>query len=473
MERLGYSQRQINDLTERFQIKPMGNEPLVVDHAEGLKVWDADGREYLDAISGEWVVNLGFRNPEIADAAIEQLGRVEWTAPLYNSIPRALLAQKVAELAPGGLRKVLFGLSGSDAVEGAMHMAMRATGRDEFVSLFQAYHGRTFATIALSYTHPGMYEGAKVGLSRYLTRQVRVPNFNCYRCPFGLEYPSCELFCARFVEQMIVEGSEGAVAGVIVEPYQANGGMVPAPEGYFEVLREICDRQGCALIVDEVQTAWARCGELFAMDHYGVEPDMIVLGKAFGGGFPMSAVLVNERFAQIAPWEYGFTEIGHPVAAAASLRMIEVMQRDDLPGNARRMGELFGERLGELYERHPLIGDVRVLGLMIGVELVRDRTTKEQACEEADWILHRALEHGLIIGRTGPTFPPPRGNVLKLKPAVTIGASEVRDICAILDETLGECEAHFGYPSPARAPRAPAAAPTGLPVVDGRSREGA
>jgi 4-aminobutyrate aminotransferase len=444
MDRLGYSQRQIDDLTGRFQIKPMGNEPLAVDHAEGLRVWDADGKEYLDAISGEWVVNLGFRNPEIADAAIEQLGRAEWTAPLYNSLPRALLAQKVAEIAPGGLTKVLFGLSGSDAVEGAMHMAMRSTGRDEFVSLFQAYHGRTFATIALSYTHPGMYEGAKRGLSRYLPRQVRVPNFNCYRCPFGLEYPSCDLFCARFVEQMIVEGSEGAVAGVIVEPYQANGGMVPAPDGYFAVLREICDRQGCALIVDEVQTAWARCGELFAVEHYGVEPDMIVLGKAFGGGFPMSAVLVNEHFCELAPWEYGFTEIGHPVAAAASLRMIEVMQRDELPGNARRMGERFGERLGELYGRHPLIGDVRVLGLMIGVELVRDRATKEHAFEEADWVLHRALEHGLILGRTGPTFPPPRGNVLKLKPAVTIGPAEVDEICTILDATLSECEAHFG-----------------------------
>jgi 4-aminobutyrate aminotransferase len=444
MDRLGYSQRQVNDLTARFQIKPMGDEPLAVDHAEGLRVWDADGREYLDAISGEWVVNLGFRNPEIADAAIEQLSRAEWTAPLYNSLPRALLAQKVAEIAPGGLRKVLFGLSGSDAVEGAMHMAMRSTGRDEFVSLFQAYHGRTFATIALSYTHPGMYEGAKRGLERYLPRQVRVPNFNCYRCPFGLEYPSCDLFCARFVEQMIVEGSEGAVAGVIVEPYQANGGMVPAPEGYLQVLREICDRQGCALIVDEVQTAWARCGELFAVEHYGVEPDMIVLGKAFGGGFPLAGVVVNERFCELAPWEYGFTEIGHPVAAAASLRMIEVMQREELPANARAMGELFGERLGELYERHPLIGDVRVLGLMIGVELVRDRATKEHAFEEADWIVHRALERGLILGRTGPTFPPPRGNVLKLKPAVTIGASDVHEICSLLDETLTDCERHFG-----------------------------
>ena len=207
---------------------------------------------------------------------------------------------------------------------------------------------------------------------------------------------------------------------------------------------KICDRQGCALIVDEVQTAWARCGELFAVDHYGVEPDMVVLGKAFGGGFPMSAVLVNERFAELAPWEYGFTEIGHPVAAAASLRMIEVMEREELPANARRMGELFGERLGELYERHPLIGDVRVLGLMIGVELVRDRATKEHAFEEADWVVHRALERGLILGRTGPTFPPPRGNVLKLKPAVTIGVAEVQEICTTLDETLSDCERHFG-----------------------------
>ncbi|HUN78428.1 MAG TPA: aspartate aminotransferase family protein [Solirubrobacteraceae bacterium] len=438
------SQAEINDLTERFQIKPMGDEPLAVDHAEGLRVWDADGREYLDAISGEWVVNLGFRHPEIADAAIAQLARTEWTAPMYNSLPRALLAQKVAQLAPGALDKVLFGVTGSDAMEGAMHLAMRSTGRDEFVSLFQAYHGRTFATIALSYTHPGMYEGAKQGLSRYLPRQVRVPNFNCYRCPFGLRYPSCDLFCARFVEDMIVQGSEGGVAGVVVEPFQANGGMVPAPDGYFEVLREICDRQGCALIADEVQTAWSRCGELFAVDHYGVEPDMIVLGKAFGGGFPMSATVVNDRFSKLAAWEYGFTEIGHPVAAAASLRMIDVMQRDDLPGNARRMGELFGGLLGELYERHPLIGDVRVLGLMIGVELVRDRASKEHAHEEADWVLHRALEHGLILGRTGPTFPPPRGNVLKLKPAVTIGEGDVREICAILDRTLSECEERFG-----------------------------
>lgn len=441
------SQREIDELSARFEIKPMGGEPLAVAHAEGVRVTDVNGREYLDAISGEWVVNLGFRNPEITDAVIEQLGRADWTAPLYGSSPRTLLAEKVAEVAPGGLNKLLYGLSGGDAVEGAMHLAMRTTGKDEFVCLFQAFHGRTFATTALSYTHPNMYEGAKKGLERYTTRQVRVPNFNCYRCPFERTPDSCDLFCARFVEKMVVEGSEGGVAGIIVEPYQANGGMVPAPEGYFEILRDICDRHDMALIVDEVQSAWARCGEMFAIDHYGVEPDMIVVGKAFGGGFSMSGVIVNDKYANLAEWEYGFTTIGHPVASTASLKMIEIMERDDLPGNARAMGERFGEKLAEMREKHPLIGDVRVMGLMIGIELVRDRVTKEHAHDEAEWCVHRALENGLLIGKTGPVFPPPAGNVLKLKPAVTIGAAEVDEICALFDQTITEAEAHFGYGS--------------------------
>lgn len=440
-----HSQGELNELTDRFQIKPMGDEPIVIDEAHGFRVTAKDGREYLDAISGEWVVNLGYRHDEIADAVVDQIRRTDFTAPMYNSEARALLAEKVIELAPGKLSKLLFGLSGGDAVEGAMHMAMRSTGKDEFICMFQAYHGRTFATFAMSYTHPNMYQGGKQGLERYLTRQIRVPNFNCYRCPFELKPDSCGTFCAKFVDKMIVEGSEGGVAGVVVEPFQANGGMVPAPDDYFPMLREICDKRDVALIVDEVQTAWGRCGEFFAIDHYDVEPDMIVLGKAFGGGFPMSGVIVNERFSQLAPWEYGFTEIGHPVASTASKTMIDVMERDDLPGNARAMGERFKGHLAEQQEKHPIIGDVRILGLMIGVELVRDRETKEHAFEETDWILERCLERGLMVGKTGPTFGPPAGNVIKFKPAVNITAPIVDEICAIFDEVLTEAEAHFGY----------------------------
>ncbi|WP_197377104.1 aspartate aminotransferase family protein [Mycolicibacterium baixiangningiae] len=440
----GYSQHELNALSNEFQIKPMGDEPMVIADAQGFRVTDAAGKDYLDGISGEWVVNLGYRHPEVAAAAIAQMGHADFIAPMYNAEPRALLAKKVVDMAPG-MSKLLFGLSGSDAVEGAMHLAMRSTGKDEFVCLFQAYHGRTFATLALSYTYPSMYEGAKKGLERYTTRQIRVPNYNCYRCPFERTPDNCEMFCARFVEKMMVEGSEGGVAGVIVEAYQANGGMVPAPPGYLQEIREICTRQGAAMIVDEVQTAWGRCGEFFAVQHYGVEPDIIVLGKAFGGGFPMSGVLSNENFSELAAWEYGFTEIGHPVASAASLKMIEVMERDDLPGNARRMGERFKERLAEIEERHPIVGDVRVLGLMIAVELVRDRVSKEHAFEETAWVVHRCLERGLIVGMTGPTFPPPRGNVVKFKPAVNITETLVDDMCAIFDEVLTEAETHFGY----------------------------
>jgi len=444
VDRSQMSGAEIEALSERYQVNPMGHDPLVIAKASGVRITDADGREYLDAISGEWVVNLGFRHPDIVEAAVEQIQQAEWTAPMYNSVPRALLAQKVAEVAPPGLNKILFGLSGSDAVEGAMHLAMRTTGKDEFVSLFQAYHGRTFATLAMSYTHPSMYEGAKKGIERYLTRQIRVPNFNCYRCPFNLTYPSCDLFCAHFVDTMIREGSEGSVAGVIAEPFQANGGMVPAPDGYFNVLRDVCDKNECAMIIDEVQTAWGRCGPMFAMEHYGVVPDMIVVGKAFGGGFPLSGVIVSDKFANLAPWEYGFTQIGHPVSAAASYRMIEVIQRDHLTSHASAMGERFGELLGALYERHQIIGDVRTLGLMIGIELVRDRTTKEHAFEETDWVMHRCVERGLILGKTGPVFPPPRGNVLKLKPAITVQPDEVDEMCRILDEVLTEAEAKFG-----------------------------
>lgn len=443
-ERASLSREEIRELTERYELKPMGDEPLAVDSAKGMRVTDADGREYLDAISGEWVVNLGFGRPEVADAVIEQIRRTEWTAPIYHSEARARLARKVVELAPENMRKILFGLSGADAIEGAMHLAIRATGRDEFVCLFQAFHGRTFTTTALSYTHPNMYEGAKEGLGRYLTRQVRVPNYNCYRCPFGLRRESCGLFCASFLERMIVEGSEGGVAGVIVEPYQANGGMLPAPDGYLEQVREICDRHEIAMIVDEVQTAWGRCGHFFAVEHWGVEPDIICVGKAFGGGFPMSGVITSERYSTLRGWEHGFTEIGHPVAAAASLAMIEAMEREDLPGNARAMGEVFRAQLGEVAERHPLVGDVRVLGLMIGVELVRDRDTREQAFEETAWVMHRCLEHGLIVGMTGPVFPPPRGNVIKFKPALSITAPVVAEMCSIFDEVLTEAEAHFG-----------------------------
>ena len=279
------------------------------------------------------------------------------------------------------MEKVLYAVNGAGAVEGAMHLAMRATDGVEFVCLDQAFHGTSFASMALTYSFPKMVEGSKQGLSRYFAKQIRVPNYNCYRCPFGSSYPACDLKCARFVEWSIDHQKDANVAGVIVELFLANGGMVPAPKEYARVLREICTRKGVAMIVDEVQTSLCRVGNLFASHTYDADPDIIVMGKALGGGFPLSAVVAAEGFTGLLGWEAGSTLMSTPPICAAGLEMINVMIEENLADNARKMGDYIVDKLNEMKGKYSLIGDVRGLGLMIGVELVLDRKTKEPACD--------------------------------------------------------------------------------------------
>jgi 4-aminobutyrate aminotransferase/4-aminobutyrate aminotransferase/(S)-3-amino-2-methylpropionate transaminase len=287
-----------------------------------------------------------------------------------------------------------------------------------------------------------MIEESKVGLERYMTKQNRVPNFYCYRCPFKREYPSCDLFCADFVETAIENQADGKVAGVFAEPWQANGSMVPAPDGWFQKVREICDRHGALLIVDEVQSGLCRCGAMFAVERTGVEPDLIVLGKALGGGFPLSAVLAKEEYATLLKWEFGFTQMGHPVSCAAGAEMIAVMTEQRLWENAETMGARMMDGLRAMEEKYPLIGDIRGWGLMIGVELVLDRQTREEAWEAATYAMQRAYENGLLIGKTGPVYGD-NGNVLKLKPAVNATEAEIDEILVRFDRTLAEVSARW------------------------------
>ncbi len=415
--------------TERHVIKSMGDEPLTVADAHGVHVTTADGREYLDAISGEWVVNLGYNHPRIREAVAAQLDAVDYTTPVWDSEPRTRLAEKLAELAPGDIRHTLYALSGGEAVEGAMHLAMRATGGSDFVCLDGAFHGRTFGTIPLSYVYPQMYEGSNQGLDGYLKRQIRVPQYNCYRCPLGLQRETCDLACADLIDWSLERAHTHKPAGVIVEPFQANGGMVSAPDGYMQRAQEICRDRDVPLIVDEVQSAFCRCGPMFDSDSHGIQPDMIVLGKALGGGFPLSATLATPHYSTLAAWEYGFTMAGHPVSCAAALAMIDVMETEDLAGHAAAMGAMMISRLGELARRSTLIGDVRGRGLMIGVEMVGDRDTKEPAFEETAAVVEQSFELGLMLGRTGPVFGK-LGNVVKFKPAVN---STQADLETMLD----------------------------------------
>ncbi len=433
----------LNSPTVEKVIKPMGHYPLRIVRGEGVRFWDEEGTEYLDAVSGEWVVNLGYRHPRVVAAIKEQLDSIEYVTPVFENEQRTKLAEKVLSKAPKNMRSVLFALSGADAVEGAMHLAMRATGGSEFVSLFSAFHGTTFSTLALSYSYPKMLEGSKEGLDRYLTRQIRVPNYNCYRCPFGLKPGSCDMLCARYIDTAIKHQPDAKVAGVIIELFQSNGGMIPMPEGYIEMVREICTRNGVALIADEVQTAFSRCGDIFASNVVGVEPDLIVMGKAFGAGLPLSGVVAGEGFTSLRGWEAGFTLMATPAVCAGSLAMLEVMEEEDLGKNSQEIGAHMVARLNDMKERYSIIGDVRGLGLMIGVELVKDRESKEPADELTGFVWKDALEkQRLLLGKSGPVFGD-FGNVIKLKPAVNTTRDQADEMLDRLERSLAAAQARL------------------------------
>jgi 4-aminobutyrate aminotransferase len=430
----------LRDESDAHVIKCMGDVDMGLVHGQGVRVQDADGNEFLDAISAEWVLNLGFRHPEILEAIDNQFGKIDYVSPVFEDEARTAYAKKLAELAPGALSKVLYGISGAGAVEGAMHLAMRTTGGSDFVCLDAAFHGRSFATIGLTYVKPGMVEGSNQGIDRYLPRQMRVPNYYCYRCPLGLERETCDLACADLVDFALDRGHLNGPAGVIVEPYQANGGMVPAPDGYLERVHEISKSHDVPLIVDEIQGSLCRCGPMFASERAGIEPEMIILGKALGGGLPLSATITTPDYATLLPWEYGFTQAGNPLACAAGLAMVEIMVRDDLPANSERIGGLMVEELRKIEKDSRLIGDIRAQGLMIGLELVRDRETKEPAFEETDMLMSACLNHGLMIGKTGPVFGS-NGNVAKLKPAVNVTEEDAMEMVELFGRALRDVEA--------------------------------
>jgi 4-aminobutyrate aminotransferase-like enzyme len=431
-------------MSERYIIKPMGNVPLAVERGQGLHFWDCEGSQYLDAVAGEWVVNLGYRHPKVVAALKAELDNIDYVTPVFNNRYRAELAKKLVEIAPKRIEKVLFALSGAGAVEGAMHLAMRATGGVEFVCLDSAFHGTTFGTMALTYTYPKMVEGSKQGLSRYYAKQIRVPNYYCYRCPFAATYPACDLKCARFIDWAIERQADAKVAGVIVELFQANGSMVPAPREYAKVVREICKRRGAAFIVDEVQSALCRVGDMFASSAYDADPDIITMGKALGAGFPLSAILAAKGYSSLLGWEAGFTLMSTPPICAGSIAMIDVMLEEKLAENAREVGAFMVDRLNEMKDKYPLVGEVRGMGLMIGVELVLDRKTKQPAHELTQYLYDWALQkEKLLLGKTGPVFGN-FGNIIKFKPAVNLTRADAEEILKRFERALAATQKKKG-----------------------------
>ncbi|MFZ5853887.1 MAG: aspartate aminotransferase family protein [Chloroflexota bacterium] len=413
-----------------------GQAAFIVDHGAGAVVVDTEGREYIDCTSQAWSLGIGYAHPKVAAAVAEQVHRYTHIRTGFETIPKLLLAQRLAALAPGDLNRVAFTLSGSDAIEGAMKLAMRnRSGASTFLSLWEGYHGRTFGTMAVSWPHPDNIFG------RWMGPVLRVPAPYTYRCPFGdgMTSEECVEACVQFTRQAILHAVDGPIAALIMEPFQGNGGMIEFPSSYHRKMRDLCDEFGLILIWDEIQTGFGRMGAMFAADLYGVVPDIMVIGKGLGGGFPISAILVSDRLTGFRPGDHSFTHAHFPPSMVAALATIDAIEEEGLIEKCRTMGDYFTSRLRSMQERHRLIGDVRGPGLMIALELVRDRISKEPARREAAWVVHEGMRRGVIFGESKYLG---LGNVVKIKPPFVITTAQADRVLAVLDELLTELEAH-------------------------------
>jgi 4-aminobutyrate aminotransferase / (S)-3-amino-2-methylpropionate transaminase / 5-aminovalerate transaminase len=401
-------------------------EPVVAVKGRGSTLTAADGKSYTDLFAGISVVNAGHCNPEVAAAAKAQIDSlVHCCSYVYHVPVVADLAEKLAEVTPGRLQKSFFGNGGAEANEGAMRLAKQFTKKQEFISLQGSFHGRSLATLSITGNM-----GRKRGGGPYLTGCAFHPAAYCYRCPFAMSYPACDLYCAKDLERTIQFDTSDNVAAFIAEPVMGEGGIITPPDGYFTEIKKVLDAHGILLFVDEVQSGFGRTGKFFAIEHYGVEPDILTMAKGIADGFPLSAFIARPEVADsFRPGDHLSTFGGNPVSCAAAVANIAFFQRENLPQKALEKGTRLMGELRDMAKGLPIVGEVRGKGLMVGVELVRD-AKKTPAADEAGRVKVMMREKGFLIG-VGGTW----GNVLRIQPPLVITPEELTGAV----RALGEC----------------------------------
>jgi len=430
-----YSEKELIEKDGRYVIHGWGYSPIVLVEGKGAVVKDINGKEYIDAISMmAGPTSIGNSHPKVIEAVKKQVEKISLTFSGSINIPRVELSEKLAKITPPKLTKFFYACGGSEAIETAFEGAMKITGKKEVISLYSAYHGGTLA--ALSLGQPCHREGFPT-----IPGFRQIPSPYCYRCAYGKKYPNCDFECARALEEMIKYGTYNNVAVFILEPMLGNGGhIIPPDKEYFRIIREICDKYEVLLITDEIQTGFGRTGKMWACEHYDFQPDIMVVGKAMGGGLPISATIFKE---DILPPDFGkrawhtFTFSGAPIICAAASAAIDVVIEEKLPDRAAETGDFMMEHLRLMQEKHPLIGDVRGKGLFIGVELVKDEKTREKAVDEAAKVLKKSEEKGVLFGISSLVGV---GNVIKIKPPLNITKDTATKILDLFEEALSEVE---------------------------------
>jgi 4-aminobutyrate aminotransferase len=401
--------------------------PLVAARGQGAIIEDPDGNAFLDFAAGIAVVATGHCHARVVKAIQDQAAKLihmSGTDFYYDNMVQ--LAEKLAALVPGGgPRRVYFGNSGTEAIEAAIKLARYHTGRSQFVAFVGAFHGRTMGSLALTASKSVQ----KKGFFPLMPGVHHVPYAYCYRCAYGKQPETCAVECVQAIETELFRTrvAPEEVAAIFVEPVQGEGGYIVPPQKFFDELRALAKRHGILLVFDEVQSGMGRTGRMLACEHFGAEPDVIALAKGIASGLPLAATVARAGLMTWKPGAHASTFGGNPVAVAAALTTIELLEQE-LIENAARMGAHLMSRLGDLPQRFPIVGDVRGLGLMIGIELVRDQATKERAPDLRDRLVQMCFERGLLVLGAGP-------NTIRLCPPLVI-TREQADFAA---DTIEEC----------------------------------
>ena len=401
--------------------------PLVAERGEGAIVEDVDGNRFLDFSAGIAVVATGHCHPRVVEAIQKQAARlIHMSGTDFYYEEMVALAEKLAEIAPGDEpRRVSFGNSGAEAIEGSIKLARYATGRDKIIAFFGSFHGRTMGALSLT----ARKAVQRAGFGPLIPGVVHAPYPYCYRCPFGRQPESCAVECVKHIEDTVLKtiAPPEDTAAIVVEPVQGEGGYVVPPQKFFDELARVAQQNGILLIFDEVQSGMGRTGKMWAAEHFGAAPDILAVAKGIASGMPLGATVARADLMTWPPGAHASTFGGNPVCCAAALATIALLE-EGLVENAARMGLHLMDRMRDWPARFPHVGDVRGLGLMMGIELVRDQQTREKAPELRDRVLLQAFERGLLLLGAGD-------NTIRLCPPLVV----TRDQCDFAMETLEEC----------------------------------
>lgn len=422
--------RALLEMSRSYEPRSMSEQPPVVwADAEGVWVTDVDGNVFLDFSSGVLVANAGHSHPQIVHEIQQQAGRVINCYDFVNEY-RPLLAKKLVEITPPNLDRAFILTTGSEATEAAMKMARKHTGRKEIIAFQGAFHGRTYGAMSAGGKRSG--SGTR-GFGPFLPQLYLAPFACCYRCVFDKTYPACDIWCFDYLDWFVETETESDIAAVITETYQGGAGSIIPPPEWMAKLDRWCRQRDIILIIDEVQASFGRTGKLFGFQHYDVTPNLLCLGKGISSTLPVAAVVGEARIMEaLGPGSMSSTHGGNPLGARAALKNIEVIIEQKLPENAAALGQYLTHRFDELQDRHSCLGDARGMGLAWGLEIVKDRATKEPAPELARRIVLDACQRGLIMIAPIGLY----GNVLRIAPPLVITKEELNAGVDILNAAL-------------------------------------